>query len=142
MKSELLKKIADRYRREYESYGEVAGASSFRDVKNLISEMKYISRHYSNFKKGDEVFNYVRMFRIYRIALRDYFDLLDAYPDYREAELYGNQEGEKIIVGFPDLLAYCRSREGMLEQEKIFGDNHPHVKEHYVMLSKKRLEDV
>jgi hypothetical protein len=142
MKPELLTKIASRYRQEYESFGKPSGASSFNDVLNLVRAMESIGEYYSSFETRDEKLRAIREFRVCRNALRNYFDLLNAHPDYREAELYGDEMAEKKIVGFPDLLAYCNSAEGVLEQEKIFGGNHPHVKEHYIMLSKQRLEDI
>ena len=138
MKSQLLKQIAERYNQKYESYGESSGASSFRDAGNLVMGLEAVSKYFDRFTKDERRKN-LRGFRICMNALRDYFKLLDSHPEYRKVELYGDEP--RGIVGFPDLLTYCMSEEGLLEQEKLFGDS-PRPKAHYILLSKKRLEDL
>lgn len=138
MNPELYVKIAEKYKRKYEDYGESNGASSFRDVGNLVWNPDRIQEIFAT-KTGDEKKQYLRWFRMSIKCLRTYFQLLDSNTEFREAELHGNQL--KNIVGFPDILDYCNSEKARLEQEEIFGYN-PSRKAHYILLSKKRLEDI
>lgn len=138
MKYKLLAEIAEKYKEKYESYGKPSGSSSFTDVSNLVMTLGTISKYFDRLTENERI-EYLKDFRISMNALKGYFELLDLYPKYKDAELYGNQP--KGIVGFPDLLAYCNSEEGLLQQKKKF-DSSPQVKAHYIVLSKQRLEDI
>ena len=138
MKPEVYAKIAEKYKQKYESYGESSGASSFRDVRNLVWNPDRIQEIFAT-KTGDERKQYLRWFNVSIKSLRTYFRLLDSNAEFREAELHGDEP--KNIVGFPDIMNYSGSEKAIFEQEEIFGYS-PARKAHYILLSKQRLEDI
>ncbi len=143
MDSALLKRIATKYRQKYESYGQSNGASSFRDIMNLVMAMESINESPDDSAVSEMTgISSLRSFGLCTRALNDYFKLLDTYSDYREAELHGNTMGKEKVAGFPDLWDFTRSNEGVLEQRRIFGVKTSRAAEHYIMLSKKRLESL
>jgi len=134
MRAELYSKIAEKYKQQYESFGEHSGGSSFRDSKNLVCDPEGIRKVFED--ESDEEKKYTKKyFRRNIRALRDYFRLLDRFSEFREVEMNGGSEGY-----FPDLMSYAYSQEGVDEQEEIFGDA-PCAKAHYILLAKKRFKE-
>lgn len=130
-----LAEIANQYREKFKQY-KPKSMSSFKDTDNLLHHLEY-AKYFSSF---DEEYKkeYIQVFNITTKTLDTYFELLEKNPQFRELELEGNQlEG---IVGFPEILSYCNSIEGQKEQKEIFGTNNM-VKEHYIMLCDKKLND-
>lgn len=110
---------------------------------NLVMAMENISETpYDSAVSELTGISSLRSFGLCTRALNDYFKLLDTHPEYKEVELHGDTMGKDKVAGFPDLWAFTRSNEGVLEQRRIFGVETSRAAEHYIMLSKKRLESL
>lgn len=127
--------IAKKYRTKYAKHTPHVD-SSYKDVDNLIQHLE----HATYFTSFDEEYKkeYIEVFNITTKTLDTYFELLEKNPEFRELELHGNQL--KGIVGFPDLLRYCYSKDAQKEQKELFGQGNL-AKEHYIMLCAEKLKE-
>ncbi len=61
------------------------------------------------------------------------------YKVFFNFEIMTEQDKKQEYIAKRD--EFKKKKEGLLEQKKIFGDS-PLVKDHYILLSKKRLEEI
>ena len=125
MKAETYQKIYERYLDKYEVINKEVktGFCRFRDIAaNLLSCDIYISDNPDDRKK----------FFVEIKALRDYFRLLDKYPEFREDEL------SKLEGHFPEFSATLNEAANFDYQAEGFSN----YLTHYVDYSKRRLEDI
>ena len=140
MKNEAYLKVAERYGKKYDSFGDKKGCGRFSDIWNQINALEFLAKEI-NFNPDRDVQECKTRFLFHLRITRTYFRLLEKHPEFREAEI----NEEKGF--FPDIDDYVMSYEGVEEQQKIIKQNnlkgyHSCTAAHYVMLAKQRLESI
>lgn len=135
MRNELYEKVAERYREKYKEIVDTTSHTidgAFNDIaRNLLEGLSAITYTF-RLKLPEEREKLLKHFFVVNLkSIRDYFKLLEDFPEFKEEELFGNKGC------FPDLREKIYSEEGRRESKELFGEAMAH--NHYVHLAKQRL---
>ena len=132
MRKEEYQRIYDIFWNKFEEFEQqiINSSCRFNDIAINLLGCGYFIKTYEKLDRRRK-----KTLVKYLIGLRDYFNLLEQYSEFRDAELSSNEGG------FPELYKIVDTKEGRKEQKLLFGTS-PARSVHYVYLCKRRLEDI
>jgi len=127
-KPETYQKVADRYMKRFNEITSKHRMTHFRDIAGNI--LSGVSGYAQFIDRQNEDSKYRHKFLRFLKKIREYYKLLDKYPEFMQGEL--TREG-----AFPDLKEFIQSEDGLKQAEELGGIG---FQSHYIHLAEKRLE--